>query len=134
MHGLEEMNMRPKGAKEIVTPSQYLKTMLMLIEWPDDEKIIGVLTTKDKKPLGYGIVFDNTEFFGSKTALAYAFYSTGRNKETTEVLLSQAETWARDNSYKTLTCCTRRPSGAAKRFFVDRLGFSLGLQTFTKQL
>jgi len=133
LEGLEVLN-NPQGARGDVSPDAFLKLVLNVVAEGTSFGIVALLTSKNDKPLGYGICFDNTEPYCEKSALIYAAYSNRKAPHTARELLSHCEIWAKEQGFKHLHACSRRFNGAAFRLFEDVWKFSRACVVFTKAL
>lgn len=131
--GLNSLN-DPHGARGDMEPLQFFQMVLHAISCHPTNGGVGVLTSKNDKPLGYGIILNNTEPYCRKSAVVYAVYSNGKCPTTTVELLTNAESWARSQGYCDLQACSRRINGAAIRLFEKKWGFRRACLVFRKEL
>jgi len=129
--GLAAMNERSAMGENEDT---YLKQMLcMMASWPDGA--IGVLYSKNAKPLGFTAVFNATPAFGGEKVLyVYALYSNGKDANTSKELLDWGRRCAKQFGYKKMSMETGNLNGGAVQFFTRKLGFTAKKVMFTQEI
>ena len=133
LEGLTNLN-DPHGARGDLTPVQFFQMLLYAVEKHPHHGGVGLLTSKNGKPLGYGVVLDNTEPFCRKSVVVYAVYSNGKCATTTVELLANAERWAREHGFAEMQACSRRINGAAIRLFEKKWKFRRICLVFHKEI
>lgn len=131
--GLESLN-DTIGTREKVTSDSFFKLLIHVISKNPGFGIIGVLTSKNDKPLGFGVAFNDTDIGLTKSAVVYAVYSNKRCPTTVKELQDIAETWARENGFHKLHACSRRLNGSVMRLFEKKWGFHRTAIIFEKDL
>lgn len=131
--GLASLN-DPHGARGDLTELQFFQILLYAIAKHPRQGGVGLLTSKNGKPLGYGIMLEDTEPFCKRSAVVYAVYSNGKCATTTEELLENAERWARTEGFVELHACSRRINGAAIRLFEKKWKFKRICLVFRKEV
>lgn len=131
MEGLDAMNKRSNMNENADT---YLKQMLcMMSSWPDGA--IGVLKSKNGKPLGFTAIFNATPVFVTrKTLYVYALYSNGKNVNTSRELLDWGLRCAREFGYEVMSMETGNLNGGSVQFFTRKLGFTAKKVMFSREV
>jgi len=75
-----------------------------------------VLVSKNKKPLGYVCVVDNSSYLKPRLAQIFSIYTTGRCPSALEELAHEARVWAGAFDFKYLGYELGRVSTTARRF------------------
>jgi len=117
-----------------VTAETFLKVILRVLAYGPDFGRVTILVNRADKPLAFGVVFDNSERFGKKTALVYAAYSTGKCATAITELRQEAERWANSHGFEELHAVSLRINGATFRIFERLWGFRRSAVIFKKTL
>lgn len=112
----------------------FVKFLFHVASLPDGEGVIALGVSKNDKPLWYVVVVNGTEYFGDKTSLVYASYSTGLDRDTAKDAMSFVERWSRQHDYVAVKAYSSRINGAAMRLFKRKLGFKPVSLVFKKDL
>lgn len=133
LEGLSQLN-NPQGARGDVNHEAFLKLTLAVADKGLDFGLVALLTSCNDKPLGFGIMYENTEPFCERSAIVYAVYSNKKCPTATSELLAHGEEWARKHGIKHLHACSRSFSGARFRLFEKHWHFRRTCVVFTKPL
>jgi len=133
LEGLHELNQLP-DKEDRVTPEEYLQTILHTATLPTDLGLVGVITSKNGKPLCYGVVMNNTVRFRRKSCCVYAVYSTKQARAVVRFALEYFEKWARENGYSVIHAFSPCMNGSRFRLFEKHWKFRRASILFTKNL
>ena len=122
----------PQGARGDISPETFFRICMHTVDKGMTYGLVALLTSTNDKPLGFGVMFENTEPGCQKSAIVYAVYSNKKYKHASKELLSFAEGWSRANDFKQIQACSRRFSGAAFQLFEQNWGFRRACVVFTK--
>ena len=125
---------RADGARLCIPIEAYMQVLFRVVAGRKDCGSIILYKSKNDKPLGYIVVFEDTETGGPRSCIIYAGYSNGKYLGAAEESMPIVETWARKNGFKELHAQSRRMAGAAMRLFKRKLGFKPACIVFKKEL
>lgn len=131
--GLEELNLLLKPV-DAISAKVLLQTLLHSIDLHQSQSLLVVITSKNDKPLLWGLIFDNTVLFKPKSCVVYAVYSNNKAKGLIQYGLRIAEKWARENHYKTMQAFCPKMNGSRFRLFEKVWGFQRHSMVFQKDL
>jgi len=129
MHQLNDQ----RRARANYTPESFFN-MLTKVATMGEQGLICLLTSKNDKPLGFGVGFSAVDFNGDACFYVWAAYSNAKCKTTLNELLSACEMHAKTLEFNSVKMATPRITGAAFRLFEERLGFSREYITFKKNI
>jgi hypothetical protein len=90
--------------------------------------------SKNRKPLGYMVLLDDTEAKDSPGLFIYFGFSNGKYEGAPEASIDYVKTWAKGKGFKYLRAQTRRINGASMRLFKKKLGFKPKAMVFETTL
>jgi len=120
--------------KFYISLKDYLQLLFKTVTKDPTDGCVMVVKSKNDKPLGYFVLFNNTAPGCPSSCVIYAGYSTNRYIGLAEDGMTLAEAWARRNGYKQIQALSPRMAGAAMRFFKRKLGFTPMSIIFKKDL
>lgn len=132
LEGMEALN-SPTGAKGEYTPETFLQMLLKVID-KGDEGLVLLLTSKNDKPLGFGVCFVGEDILGDRCLFVWAGYTSGRYKGTMLEMCQYAEEYARAIGITVLRAASKRITGAAMRLFERAWGFKREFIHFRKDI
>lgn len=120
--------------KMSISPIQFLKIILRVLEDGDDLGMVCLIRSKSGKNVGFFIVQNNTEEFQEPTALCYALYSVGNNANITRDAVTYGMRWCKEKNYKSIYALSLRTGSAVKKLFINKWGFKLHGLWFRKEV
>ena len=90
--------------------------------------------SKNRKPLGYMVLLDDSESPTKRGLFIYFGFSNGKYEGAPEASMDYVKSWAKDHGYMFLTAQTRRINGASMRLFKRKLGFKPKAMVFETKL
>lgn len=125
---------KPYGAGLCITFEDYMKVLFRVASGPREGGCIILYTSKNDKPLGYVVVFDDTETGGPRSCIIYAGYSNGRYVGASEEAIEVVNKWAKQFGYKEIHAQSRRIGGASSRIFRRKLGMRALCIVYSKEV
>jgi hypothetical protein len=131
--GLSELNERAPQRRRL-DPPQLLQTVLRAISLGPALGLVGVVSSKNDKPLSWGVAFDNTIKNRPRSCVVFGVYSNGKSPFATKVALNCLKEWARANEYQEIQAFSWNFSGSSFRLFERVWGFRRAATLFTQEL
>lgn len=98
------------------------KTILTITEM-GKRGYVAVITSKNGKPLAFGVAYENTpDFYDKRSFLSYITYSNNKDSKAYNSLLDEFKRYAKGEGINILYVSTRRCCGSAIRCF-NSFGF-----------
>lgn len=123
----------PRRSRENYSELDFLNMVIRAVNMGELGFVV-MLTSKNDKPLGFGVAFDAQDFNQQSCFYVWAVHTTGRCPTALRELLHAAEAHARILGHKSLKMASRRIGGGAFRLYEDHLGFRREFVAFTKEL
>lgn len=133
LEGLEVLNRLP-SPKDAIDGDTFLKTVLQAIDMAPSRGMVLIVTSKNDKPLFWGVAVDNTASFRRRTMCVHSIYQNGKAQDVTLFALGHLEAWARRQGYEALQAFSPCMSGSRFRLFEKRWKFRRSAILFTKDL
>lgn len=133
VEGLNHMN-NPQKSNMCEAHETYLKTLSRCAcTWPDG--FVGILRSKNGKPLGFGVGYNSSSLLQNKKVLwIYATYSNGKYKDAVPDMLKWGDEFAKCFNYDEVATATGRVNGSNFAWFEKKLGFSRRYVVFKKKV
>ena len=112
----------------------FLNRVMRIAIAGDEFGAVMVFKSKNEKPLGFMVIFDDSEGKDRRSAFIYAGYSNGKYADAPVASMTYVQDWARQHGFTALRTQTRRINGAAMRLFRKKLGFRPLAMIFEKTL
>jgi hypothetical protein len=133
VEGLPVLNELAKSQDKIA-PETLFNVALNSATLSESDGLVVVITSKNDKPLMWGIVFNNTVIFKPKSCAVYAVYSNGKAPKVMSYALSYLESWARHHDYKRIQAFSPCMNGSRFRLFEHVWKFTREAVVFRKDL
>lgn len=111
----------------------YFQLVFRVAHGNPDNNLLILLTSKNDKPLGYSIVFNDSQLGLPKSCIWFYYYSNGKCNTVAIESSNFIEAWARKRGYKEIHSQSFRMSGAAIRGF-KRVGMKPFSMVFKRNL
>lgn len=124
VEGLRALN-DPRRANMNTDAEEFLKYMTKILALRGTkEGLIIMARSKSGTPLGFGAGYNATGMFSKQRVFfVYAVYANGLDKFVMQDLMEWCRQYTIDNNYDEIQAMTSRLSTAARRWFIQTMGF-----------
>jgi hypothetical protein len=133
LEGLGQLNTLV-GCMDPITEEVLLKTLLHAVDRYPRDGLVVVVTSKNDKPLLWGVALNNTALFKPRSCVVYAVYSNNKAAGVVSSAIQCLEQWARENEYVNIQAFSPSFNGSRIRLFERSWKFRRAAIMFTKKL
>ena len=125
----------PLGARGEMSVDAYFRCLTQVAAASNQDGFVLLITSKNDKPLGFGVVVDGTDMWHEKRiALGQLMWSNGKSPNLCVDIAEATVEVCRQLGFERLYTASRRSSGAATRLFQTRMGFTFAHNVLCRDL